>query len=87
MKLLQCNKKHFYDGEKFASCPYCTETTRAHAYMRENINATNLNSIAYNSREKYTATEIINEDEPYEKTEIIDGESDSYVSRNHTDAN
>lgn len=27
MNLMQCNKKHFYDGEKFSVCPYCTGAT------------------------------------------------------------
>lgn len=23
MKLIQCKKKHYYDADKFASCPHC----------------------------------------------------------------
>lgn len=23
MKLVQCKKKHYYDADKFASCPHC----------------------------------------------------------------
>ncbi|MBE5922993.1 MAG: hypothetical protein E7271_00810 [Lachnospiraceae bacterium] len=23
MKLVQCRKKHYYDADKFASCPHC----------------------------------------------------------------
>ena len=72
MKLMQCNKKHYYDGDKFTSCPYCTGKTGARSYIGENINETNYTSFAKDSHSygKHTHTEII-EKRNYKATEII----------------
>ncbi len=74
MKLMQCNKKHYYDGDKFTCCPYCTGKTGARSYIGENINEINYISFAQGSRGKFTHTEII-EKRNYAATEIIREES------------
>lgn len=77
MKLMQCTKKHYYDGDKFSVCPYCTGATGAHAYMGETMNETILNPIERNANGSYTPTEIVEDDEMYIATEIVEEEADS----------
>lgn len=84
MKLMQCNKKHYYDGDKFTKCPYCTGETGTRMYVDENISETNVTPFVNGRHAQYIPTQII-EKENYTATEII--REESFSSRENISVN
>ena len=81
MKLLRCPKMHFYDGEKFPECPYCTGATGNRAGMAPAVSGSSATpaqtmpaEIAQQS--DYEPTVMPAGEGEYNRTIILEGSSD-----------
>lgn len=77
MKLMQCNKKHYYDGDKFAICPYCTGATGNFSIMDGAVDVSGLKTSVLSDEAQYTPTVILEDEAQYTPTVILKDESDS----------
>lgn len=77
MKLMQCNKKHYYDGDKFVICPYCTGATGNFSIMDDTVDVSGLKTSVLNGESQYTSTIILEDESQYTPTVILEDESDS----------
>lgn len=62
MNLMQCTKKHFYDGEKFTVCPYCTGATGNYTIMNGSMDTSALKPSLASIGSQHTPTVVLDED-------------------------
>ncbi|SCY71215.1 hypothetical protein SAMN02910292_02582 [Lachnospiraceae bacterium XBB2008] len=62
MNLMQCTKKHFYDGDKFTVCPYCTGATGNYSIMNGSVDSSSLKPSMPNNGTQHSPTVVLDED-------------------------
>ncbi|MBE5912005.1 hypothetical protein [Pseudobutyrivibrio sp.] len=63
MNLMQCSKKHFYDGDKFSECPYCTGATGNFSILNAEIDTSAIKSTSGNQGAQHTPTVVLDDEE------------------------